>query len=449
MTNEHNQIAHLVTRIQQKWAEEISPFPGIQFVRWLINPDDSELYEGFLRLESSPFGKLPDIFVTLLTPFESKDTYSKDLINSWFQAIDNDKKTFDQLASQGTPCTWDYKHYKDKSKVMNGNADAILLEIVSSFHKSLNLPDRPLTIALFQYSITSPSEFAKWIRNISEYEIPAGVRFCIFDLKDEKFYDRVFNAMEPGSAKTIMVPIDLQAAIKKMIQAGDPNDPGVRLHKYIQQMTETLSQQDITKLHRVGKECIEDMARSKQRSLMATAHLVYAGMLFNFKDHFNIENILKSGLRIAEAGKSTGDQTCQSLIPQYYSFMASNFQLSKKFSEAINWFCKSAECSLTMKQAFPAISSYRQASFLAQRHESYRLESILASGYNAGADLKLEEIKKTDYGFLCVDYYEHLYHNRKEEKAEEVDLRMKTMFGNAWKESIRDSALNNQEKVTV
>ena len=43
----------------------------------------------------------------------------------------------------------------------------------------------------------------------------------------------------------------------------------------------------------------------------------------------------------------------------------------------------------------------------------------------------------------------HLYHNSKEEKAEEVDLRMKTMFGNAWKESIRDSALNNQEKVTV
>ena len=77
------------------------------------------------------------------------------------------------------------------------------------------------------------------------------------------------------------------------------------------------------------------------------------------------------------------------------------------------------------------------------------MESILESGYNAGAELKLEEIKKTDYGFLCVDYHEHLYHNRKEEKAEEVDLRMKSLFGNEWKESIGNSALNNQEKVTV
>lgn len=449
MTNEHNPIAQLITKIQQKWAEEVTAYPDVKFVRWLIDPDESQLYEGFLRLESTPHGRVNDILITLLTPFDTKETYTRDLINAWFDAIANDKKTFEQLATEGRPFIWNEKYYKDKASLVNGNAEELLLEILSTFHAAFQMPDRPLTLALFQYSITSPSEFGKWIKKLAGYEIPENVRFCIFDLKTERFYDRLFSSFEPGFTKTLMVDLNLAAAIKKVIQSGDPNDPGVRLQKYIQTMSESLAEKDPAKLDRIGKVCIEDMARSKIRSLMATAHIVYAGMLFHFKKYEVIEGILKAGLRIADAGKAQGDATCQALITQFYSFMAANYQLQKRYKEAIDWFCKSAEHSLETKQTLPAISAYRQASFIEKKHDSYRYAQILAKGYVAGEELKKEELTHTDYGFVCLDYYEHLYHNRENEKSNSVDERMKRIFGENWKQEIREASIIHHEKVAV
>src|SRR5689334_7806802 len=171
MINEHNPIAQLITKIQQHWAQEVTPFPDIKLIRILIDEQESRLYEGFLKLESSANGKLPEFFVALLTPFSSKRTYSRDLINAWLDAFERDKDVFDQVASQGRRLTWDHRKYREEQMNEAVNADVLLLQMLSTFQSALGVPNQHLTVALFHYSIGSISEFRDWVKRIVDLNI--------------------------------------------------------------------------------------------------------------------------------------------------------------------------------------------------------------------------------------------------------------------------------------
>jgi len=49
--------------------------------------------------------------------------------------------------------------------------------------------------------------------------------------------------------------------------------------------------------------------------------MVYAGMLFNFKDYEKIEKLVQSGMAAAKQGLLGGDEACKSTIIQAYGFM--------------------------------------------------------------------------------------------------------------------------------
>lgn len=50
MSLEHNPIAQLVTQIQNKWKDEVTPFPLLKLVRWLIIPEQARTLRRFLKV---------------------------------------------------------------------------------------------------------------------------------------------------------------------------------------------------------------------------------------------------------------------------------------------------------------------------------------------------------------------------------------------------------------
>lgn len=449
MTNEHNPIAQLISRIQQKWADEIAPFADIRLVRWLIDPEESQLYEGFLKIESSQHGKLPDIFVVLLVSFESIDTYSRELAKCWFEAMEKDIKVFEQLAANGKGFNWDSGYFKRRISEESGKADGLLLEMLRSFQTALSMPGRPLTLVLFPYNISSVKEYEDWLKRMVKITIPEQVRFCIFDLKEQRFYDGLFDACDPQYAKTIQADIDLAGAIKKVINAGNPNDPGVRLQQYIQQMSEAAAAGKLAELEQKGKACIDDMKSSKIRSLLATACIAYAGILFHFRKYELIEELLNEGLRVAELGQRAEDPACIPLIQQFYSFKGANYQLNKKNNAAITCFLKSAELALQNTQVLPAITSFRQAAFLAKKHQPEMYPSILKKGFDAGENVEAEQLMFSEYGFLSFEYYTYLHFEGHDHQKEEVDEKMKAILGENWKSRVEEQLVLQNQKTAA
>ena len=92
MNTEHNPIAVLVSKIQHKWNAEVHPSNEYKLVRWIIRPEQARLYEGFLKLESSPHGSVPETFVVMLTAFNTKKNFSRELIGHWLEQYKEEKE---------------------------------------------------------------------------------------------------------------------------------------------------------------------------------------------------------------------------------------------------------------------------------------------------------------------------------------------------------------------
>jgi len=448
MSNEHNPIAQLITRIQQTWLEEVTSDTKCKLIRVLISPDETKLYQGFLQIESSPHGRLPELFIVFLTPFHSKDSFSLDIIKSWFEAYDQDDKTIDKFRKENPGYAWDYDYFKTKISQREVDADKLLLEMLSSFYSAIRMPGKKLLLTLMPYIVNNIKGYEQWLKSISNKGIPENVQICIFDYVEQKYFDKLFD-QDISHGKTIRIKLNLDEAINQLIEAGDPKLPEVQLRKCMLKMADASKTKNLEKFNHWGNHCIALMTGSKIKSLMATAYLIYGSMLFNFKIYEEIEKILQKGLKIAEAGSASGDSACKNLIPLFYGYIASNYQLSKRNRLAIEWFCKQA--SLHEQNAFPvqAITAYWQAAYLAKEHEALKYESILVSAYNLGSNLKKEEAEFSQYCYIGLDYYHLLISKGKIDLSEEVNIRLSDVYGKDWKESTKQKVKSLHTKYST
>lgn len=448
MNNEHNPIAQLITKIQQKWWEEITPDANVKLIRLLINPEESDLYRGFLKIESSANGKLPELFVVFLNPFNSAETYSHELIKAWFESYDQDQKTFEQMRITNPTYSWNDGYYRKKISANVSDADNILLEMLSSFHSALQMPGRKLTLTLMPYTIGNTGEYKKWLDTILKIGIPDHIQFCIIDYVADKYFEGLFTGGD-DMFKTLMVNLDLDGAVNKIIEAGDPNSPEVQLRKCMLKMNEAVASNNLGALDHWGQTCIDLMTRSKIKSLMATAYIIYAAMLFHFKKHPEIEMLLQKGLKITRAGISSGDNACKPLEMQFFGFMAANYQLNKKNKEAVEWYCKQAELSIKSSLPMPAINAYWQASNVAKKNDPFRYTQILEHAYKAGEDLGKEELEYSQYCTMTFDYYNLLLNSSTQGAALQIDTRMNRDFGSDWKEKAQQKIRSLQKNSSM
>jgi hypothetical protein len=267
MLAEHNPIAELIHKIQTKWMKEATPFPHLKLVRWLIKPEEARLYEGFLKLESTEHGALPEMLVTMLTPFEREDNYAADLYADWMKALKADQKanqvlTVEQIAiveAAGAPSSG------------QPDPDARLLKMLGLFQQQLIGGDTPFVLALLPRSIHDMEGYRLWLIRLLKKGIPAQVSLMVFDHIGAYHLDGVVKKY-PEITKSLSVILDMDGAVSKIVKAGNPNAPEVKLNECILEMGKGVQQNNPAKVDEWGEKALQITQRSGQKSLFATAH---------------------------------------------------------------------------------------------------------------------------------------------------------------------------------
>lgn len=160
MLSEHNPIAELVHQIQQKWTGDVSAHPELKLVRWIIRPEEARLYEGFLRLESTEHGALPEVVVAMLTPFRHSEDYASSLMKEWAKAYQADTKTHEALAAKKESSAWQPEAISEKE---GDDGIKAFLAMLSSFRQTAMDPRMNLVVALFPHSVQSMDGFNRWL----------------------------------------------------------------------------------------------------------------------------------------------------------------------------------------------------------------------------------------------------------------------------------------------
>ena len=451
MLSEHNPIAELITQIQKKWIEEASPFPELKFLRWLIKPEEARLYEGFLKLESTEHGAIPEVLVAMLSPFKNEETYSLSLVNDWCKAYKEDKKTQEKLDAKGMTNTWNPETFLAGSAAENVNHDDLFLKMISSFHKEMVDKSLRLVVALLPYSVYDMDGFKRWVVTMLKKEIPGEISFMIFDHIGEYYFDRLFDKY-PDITKSLHVDLDLDGAVSKIAKMGNSNSPEVKFRECILEMGKSLQKNNLERLQEWGEKGLLVTQVSGLKSLYASAHIVYAGMLFNFKQFDKIDLLLTKGLVIAKQGLKLNDMSCKPLLIQFYGFIAASKQLQKQMTEAINMYEKQGDLATEYQLPAMALSPYQQAYTLSKKNMPDRYGELLQKAFSAGKSLEKEEQQYSNFAGIAHDLWEWLEGRQRWEEAQQVDDKLREIFGADWKTKAENPGapytIDTQEQVS-
>ena len=444
MSNEHNPIALLISQIQSKWIDEIGVSDSIHLVRWIIKPNQARIFEGFLKLESTENGKIPDILLVFLNPFKTAKTFSRDIIEQWLNVFHEDEKIIDDYKKNNPKFSWDSKSFKTKSSTEHINHDQLLVEMISSFQSQLPRKT-PFTISFLPYTIEDVLEYAKWLDEILNLKLGKYCRIMIFDHAEDRHFDKLLH-QNKSISKSLSIPLDVEGAIQKLAATGNPNDPEFQFRQCILNMSKAVQNNNLNGAKKWGQRGIEVAQKTGIKNMMSTAHLVFASMLFSFKAFEEIDKLLSLGLSIAKKGLASGDKTCQNLIIQHYGYQASSNQFQKKYDLAYDLFCKQAEGCIELNLPQQAITAWWMASNAIKKRDSEKFKMILEKAFSEAKKYDKEALKLTTIGFIADDYYKVLFDKKQFEQCKEVDLFMTSIEGENWQSLIQDQRKTLEKK---
>ncbi len=444
MSNEHNPIALLISQIQSKWIDEIGVTDNIHLVRWIIKPDQARLFQGFLKLESTEYGKIPDVLLVFLNPFKKAKTFSREIIEQWLNVFNEDQDIIGDYNKTNPDFNWDTESIKTKSSAENINHDQLLVEMISSFQSKLP-KNTPFTISFLPYTIEDVIEYAKWLNQILNLKLEKYCRIMIFDHVEDRHFDKLLN-QHKSISKSLSIALDVEGTLQKLATTGNPNDPEFQFRQCILNMSKAVQNNNLNDLEKWGQRGIEVAQKTGIKNMLSTAHLVFASMLFSFKTFEDIDKLLSQGLSIAKKGLASGDKTCKNLVIQHYGYQASSNQFQKKYDLACDLFCKQAEGYIELNLPQQAITSWWMASNAIKKRNSEKFRIILEQAFSEAKKHDKEALKLTTIGFIADDYYKVLFNKKQLEQCEDVDRFMIYIEGENWRSSIQDQRKTLEKK---
>jgi hypothetical protein len=118
----------------------------------------------------------------------------------------------------------------------------------------------------------------------------------------------------------------MQDAIRQIATAGAATDPYAFFRKCMFEMGEAAIKKNRSLLGEWGEKAIESGKKTSDKSLLATAYITYAGMLFNFKDHEQINRLLDTGIRLCRQEIAGGNEYLKPMLLQYYTYKGADCQ---------------------------------------------------------------------------------------------------------------------------
>jgi hypothetical protein len=401
------------------------------------------MYEGFCRLEASQHGKLDNLFVFFYTHFANAQTYSHALMENWLQEYDNPKQR-KFLESAGFKNEWNLAIYRQA--VNNNNyaaCDALLHDMIHSYKLFFNQPDTPFVFGVMPKQTSSVQQFSEWINTWMQQEKPAGTALLVYDHVDSNYWGSVFEQYA-GQAVTLQHDLRMQDAIRQIATAGANTDPYAFFRKCMFEMGDASLKKNQPLLNEWGEKAIECGKKTADKTLLATAYITWAGMLFNFKDHNRIHELLDTGIRLCRQGIAAGNEAMKSLLLQFFVYKGADLQLQKERKEALQWYMKAGDEAVAFGFSMQAVSAYYKA-YIFANYKNYNDEKLLACEKALQLTPKLsdEEIQVSEYPFMA---YEYVQLKPNGVLVQPVSEKMVNTYGEDWPRMVEEMKENYTKK---
>jgi len=375
--NEHNPIAFAISLLQEKWRHSVKN-PDYKLVRWVIEKENIDIFKGFLKLESSPHGSLEETLIVMFTPFESPYGFARSLASDWLEL-------FEQEMQQGTLPPWeDVAVLKEQLTALSADSNyegqdkELFRDLLRSF-KQYEGKKTKLVVGLMPYGVTDQKQYNQWLKSMLDL-LPDQVALMTVDYEGQEKQTRLFDKDHPERVSISAVGLyDAGGIYKQLATAGNPDDPQVIFRTCMFEMGQAAKNGNKQQVYRWGDKALLATQGSGDKLFWASAHIVYAGFLFGFKDTGKIEELLDNGIRICEplVDDESKKIAAAGLLAQFFGYKAAYLSIQKNYTESIRCFEQQAAILVAHGQAVLSLGAFQNALLVAGKHQSGKRKAQL------------------------------------------------------------------------
>ena len=435
MNNYHNPISERLEKMYKAWGQIVDE--DTQLACWLMHEEDIKLYEAFCALECSEHGYLDDITIGLMTPFNSVERFSSDLIKNWITDFEAQQS---KLKKKGFHREWEgVEDVKERLNTSKKEEDADLLnQAMLSFRKAMNFEEeRWLNLALLPQMVSGGKAYQKWLNKVLQHELPEKCRLIVLDYFGKEHL-RLLHIDLPKRCKRLPVTLHVAGAMQKIASTGEPNDPLVAFRKCLFEMGEGVKKSKHDHVVKWGEKAVEIARSTGEKVLQAVAWLTYASMLLSFKGNVDeADDLLDEGHKVIKPAVEAGNTDCVHLLLQYYACKSACCVYRKDNYGAYKWNLKQGQYAMKESLHLQAVNAFRLAAAYVAGSSRNEQENCIELAYKAGLELNDEVKEFSEFRFVALDYYENLLLAYEQEQAKEVDEIMIPMFGTDWVKTVR------------
>lgn len=427
---EHNPIALAISLLQNKWIEATKN-KDYNFVRWVLDKKNIDIFKSFLKLESTPYGSLLETFVIMFTPFESDIEFTYSLMNDFLSIFEEENK-------KGIIPEWnDFSIFKDelsrvaieKAKIKEINS--LFIRMLTSF-KTYENKKTKLVLGLLPYAISDFKKYTLWLSEILAI-LPPTIALMSIDDTNNETQKELFGKHFPQRISVFVDKVyDAGDVYKQIATSGNPDDPQVIFRRYLFEMGEAAQKGNKNKVKEWGEKILITTQESGDKLLWASAFLIYAGFLFSFREITKIEDLLNKGTRICE--NIFRDEKLKpnviGLLGQFYGYKGAFFNLQKKNKESVEWFEKQGDFMSDNHQFILAISAYQNAILIAQKGFKKELRRIVEKAFKIGYPLEDTLLQTSGFPIIAYNYLKYIEIDKIEK--EEIIGRLNELYGENW-----------------
>ncbi len=212
MHNEHNAVARLIGNLQQRWLQATQQQPKYKIIRWVMQPGQAALVNGFCRLESTAHGKTPELLVVLLTPFTTAADFTRQLMQVWLG----------EWCSEGNTLrnNWPAAQWQERLQRRPEGVEMIdLVAMLRHFEEYAGNPQQQLVLGLLPRSIGNGAAFGLWLHEMLEL-LPPGIKLMVAEHAGSNELAPLVRHWQAAVITLDITDLDLQQAIWSVATAG-------------------------------------------------------------------------------------------------------------------------------------------------------------------------------------------------------------------------------------
>jgi hypothetical protein len=436
MNNTHNPIAVRVENIQKIWIKTRENHPKAQIFSMVCFTEDYPLADGFVRLESSAYGKSEDSFVGFVIDFYDKKDFYKSVIEQWILGFEEDLK-------KNPEWKWeDFAYFKtalpEIGKLNIPSLKDFYIKMLLSFKEFEAKRGNLLIVTFLIKKVSDHDLLSESIKELGDL-LPHNIGFLFLDYQERQLYKEMIISFKE---KGIIIEIpnqNINKAYQEIATQGNPNDPQVRFRKCLFEIGEAAKDKKQERVKELGNELIDISKSTGEISFWASSYLIYASFLFQFKDEKElIHQLLDKGIKITTPLYKDKEDIAGVLL-QLLAYKGSHYSIVGKPDLAIDYFLQQVAIAKEIQQDMQVINGYNYALLLTVKKRDGQYTEILNDAFEYGYALSDSTLKIINFTFIANSYLEN---NPKIDYAEKqaITNRMVDIFGPDWKDNPKQIA---------